>query len=112
MRERKDILNDLVRNKQDISSLVQELSKFPWDCEEPLLILTSHDICKMLDSYISGEISAKVLEDWANAIECREDLGFEEESFQEVVNRLANPILYGENYIAKIEALKKYIMCK
>lgn len=32
----------------------------------------------------------------ANLIECREDIGYEDEILQEIIFELANPCLYGE----------------
>ncbi len=105
MRDRRDILLDLVNNKIDTQSLINELSKYSWDCDEPILIIKNEDICKVLKRYIDGALSSDELENWANAIECREDLAFNNDSLEDVINRIANPVLYGANSIDKIKTI-------
>ena len=45
---------------------------------------------------LDKKISFLELEEWANLIECREDIGFEDEKTQEMIFKLANPYLYGK----------------
>ena len=40
MRSRYDILTDLVNLSGDITILKKELSEYPWDIEEPILIIS------------------------------------------------------------------------
>jgi hypothetical protein len=110
MRERKDILVDLIHKRQDMSVLIQELSIYPWDCDEPLVIMKRDDILNILNTYVSGDLSSDELENWANAIECREDIGFEDDTIEDIVNRIANPVLYGTNSIDKIKAIMTNIV--
>jgi len=96
MRNRKDILTDLVFFKGDLSELQSELSQYSWDSEEPILIISKQDFCNVLKSCILDEINFENLVSWANAIECRDDLDFEVEEIQEIVFELANPEINGE----------------
>lgn len=106
MRTRKDILIDLVRNENDIPRLTRELSHYPWDSEDILYTINSEDIRTILEIYLENTLDPKTLEDWANAIECREDLGFESAGLQEIINELANPVLFGSLSHERIAAYK------
>lgn len=104
MRTRKEILIDLVQNKKEISDLTKELSHHSWDYDEPLYIVTAQDVYNVLNT-----LDAETLENWANAIESREELDFENEELQEMIHELANPILFGTISNEKIESLKKHL---
>ena len=96
MRNRKDILTDLVFFKADLSELQNELFQYPWDVEEPILILSKEDFTNVLNRCIENEITFTDLVSWANVIECRDDLDFEVEEMQEIVFELASPEINGE----------------
>jgi len=96
MRNRKDILMDLVFFKADLSELQNELSQYSWDIKEPILIISKQDFTNIFKKCINNEISFETLVSWANAIECRDDLDFEVEEMQEIVFELANPEINGE----------------
>ena len=107
MRIRKEILIDLVQNKREVSSLKKELSYYPWDCEKPLYTVDWDDISGVLDQYLLGITDSSSLENWANAIESREDLDFENEEVQQIIIEIANPILFGLITREKIENYRK-----
>ncbi|MGB7069313.1 MAG: hypothetical protein WBD22_07445 [Pyrinomonadaceae bacterium] len=109
MRERKEILIDLVKNNGDVFGLVQELAQYPWDAESSLYTINAEDISKMLARYSQSIIAAKTLEDWANAIEGRDDLGFEGEEIQEIISQIANPVLFGHISKEKAETYKRQL---
>lgn len=111
MRERKIILEELIKYTDNIKELTNELSQFPWDCSEPIIIITVKDILSIMDRYISGEIGIDTLENWANTIECREDIGFENDNLSELIVRLANPVLYEKISIQKMKELKNELIC-
>jgi len=94
MRKRADILSDLVRFEKDLKSLREELAQYPWDIEEPLVVMTQKDLVSVIQKGIKSGLTE--MEDWANAIESREDIEFENEEVQEVIFELANPTLHGE----------------
>ena len=49
------------------------------------------------------------IEKWANIIECREDLDFENEELKEIIETIANPILYGELDVDMAKTILKRI---
>lgn len=95
MRERVQILADLVSLKGNLFELQRELSLYPWDSEEPLIQIRKTDLSNVIIRCIKSEITFEDLENWANTIECRDDLDFEVEEVKEFIFELANPILNG-----------------
>lgn len=105
MRERLDILNDIILLKADVATLVQELSEYPWDIDRPLLKLRYEHLCNILNRFKFGAIDSAVLEDWANAIEVRSDLEFESEDLKQIIFELASPVLYGAITKSRLDEL-------
>ena len=106
--DRFDALRDLVAFNKPVVVLADSLSKFDWDYEGQPLTVMALQIQEVLKRFLAGEYSAQELEDWANLIECREDLEFEEKKRDEiayVIYRLANPVLEGEITPDSCEAL-------
>jgi hypothetical protein len=93
MRNRIDIVRDIVSYKRNLKTLHDELSQYPWDLPEPILEVTASDILNVLQQALIGEITFRELEDWANLIECRDDFSFQSEGLQEIIFQLANPTL-------------------
>lgn len=90
------ILLDLVHFKNNIDALKNMLSQIGFDSETELVSMSRDDIVEILQSSLDKKISFLELEEWANLIECREDIGFEDEKTQEMIFKLANPYLYGK----------------
>ena len=90
------ILLDLVHFKNNIDTLKNMLSQIGFDSEIELVSMSRDDIVEILQRSLDKKISFLELEEWANLIECREDIGFEDEKTQEMIFKLANPYLYGE----------------
>ncbi|WP_103617847.1 hypothetical protein [Campylobacter concisus] len=90
------ILLDLVHFKNNIDTLKNMLSQIGFDSETELVSMSRDDIVEILQRSLDKKISFLELEEWANLIECREDIGFEDEKTQEMIFKLANPYLYGK----------------
>ena len=90
------ILLDLVYFKNNIDTLKNMLSQIGFDSETELVSMSRDDIVEILQRSLDKKISFLELEEWANLIECREDIGFEDEKTQEMIFKLANPYLYGK----------------
>lgn len=69
------------------------LAEFPWDCESDLIVLTPEDINRVFELLGRGAVSTSDVEAWANALECREDVGFSNLAIKELLHVLANPSL-------------------
>ena len=90
------ILLDLVHFKNNIDTLKNMLSQIGFDSETELVSMSRDDMVEILQRSLDKKISFLELEEWANLIECREDIGFEDEKIQEMIFKLANPYLYGK----------------
>ena len=91
-----DILLNLINFSESISAIKSDLAKICFNSESELVTITKNTIANILNRVIDKEISYELLEEWANLIECREDIGYEDEILQEIIFELANPCLYGE----------------
>jgi len=78
-----------------VDRTIEKLSSFGWDASEPLVWLTSSDVESVLSRYAAGELTAEHVTDWADLIECREDIAMHEgEAYlSSIIFRLANPNL-------------------
>ena len=77
MRNRKEILKDIVLINGDLSLLEKELSSYSWDIEKSLVLLKSIDFVTLFKKSIEDKTTFKNLVKWANLIECRDDIDFE-----------------------------------
>lgn len=90
---RKTALENLLNFKLPIEQAISDLSQFEWDSEVELVSLEAAQIQKVLQLFIQDTISALEVENWANAIECREDIKIELSLVNEALHELANPQL-------------------
>ena len=93
MRSRREILLDIILLNGELPKLLEEISTFEWDVDEPIVTLTRDNLYKVLHKLKNNEFETNLIEDWANALESRDDLTFENETVKEVIIELANPIL-------------------
>ena len=91
--DRAAALAALVHMEGPVSAAVAKLQEFPWDSDIDLVVMTAMHFSHALRRYCLGEISASEIEDWANALESREDLGFASAALRELLHELANPLL-------------------
>ncbi len=96
MIERKDALSLLVKRSVPVKEALSLLSAFPWDFPNPLLELKREDITAALTDYLIGSATAEDIEQWANAIEGRDDIELAPQ-FRSIIasalHQLANPLL-------------------
>jgi ribosomal protein L15 len=95
MNRRAEILQELARFEKPQEPLLRELGSFGFNwTEEPLLVLKKDHLLSVIDRFLRGEIRSAQLQQWAEAFEVREDVGFderEEEQIKDVFFRLATP---------------------
>lgn len=99
MNKRLETLKNLVSFSRPLGELLSDLSEFSWDYQGEPLVVTSFQIIEVLQRYIYGEIDTEEVEQWANMLECREDIEFEksnEKQLENVIYSLANPELEGK----------------
>jgi len=104
MRSRKFYLDSLIHLKKDLADIRTELSSFDWDDEEEEIVLTAKAVSNVLSKAVIGDFTIEQLEEWADIIEVRNDIVYEElhdALIKEVISHLSNPDLFG-----KIDNLK------
>ena len=109
--ERRDLLNQLVQRLCPVSETITKLSAFEFD-SDPIVIISKEDVISALTSYLEGRMTAKDVEEWANAIEVRDDLGYPSshgEAVKEVIYDLANPLLAGTLTASEAQRMKSYL---
>jgi len=96
MRTRVDVLRDLLEAALPIDTLVRELATFEWDSEQKIAVLLRRHIVTVLNDFLAGRRTAADICSWAEAIETRDDIGFEpgaENVVRDAIFTLANPAL-------------------
>ena len=106
-----DILLNLINFAKDMSAIKSNLANIGFNSESELVTITKNTIANILNRVVDKEISYELLEEWANLIECREDIGYEDEILQEIIFGLANPCLYREIDERKICMILDKIKC-
>lgn len=104
---RKDILKNLVEFSEPLEALTKELAQLNFDYDGKPFIMTVTHLKSIIARFLSGELSAKELENWANLLECREDIAYEQTSdkkIEETIHIFANPELEG---VITFESCKK-----
>jgi hypothetical protein len=101
------LLKKLLNCEKPLSKIQKELSIFPWD-SEPLIILKKDMLNYVISKYKNNIISEEELVEWANLIECRDDIVFEKEyekQIKKTIFSIANPDLVDKEYIKNINSL-------
>jgi hypothetical protein len=107
-KERRACLEDLVRCVLPIRPTADAVRRLPWDSEAgALVVLTLAHCIAVMDRFSAGQLSADQIEEWADALECREDIRHEVEIVGEVIHTLANPALYGAITAALVKDLRE-----
>lgn len=94
--KRIELLDSLFQFNQPLSETLSLLSAFGRVSKGELLTLKRQHIAGILKRYVAGKLSSAEVEDWANAIENREDIDYDpncEDLLGEIIYELANPIL-------------------
>jgi len=99
-RTREEILRDLVSLAGPVAPLEDELRGFDWDSNELLMGGAAADAMSVWDRFIRGEVTAAECAAWAEALEMRDDVGFEP-SFEAILKDLvfaglSHPVINGQ----------------
>ncbi|MFT5534289.1 MAG: hypothetical protein ACI802_002535 [Candidatus Paceibacteria bacterium] len=90
------LVEDLLKISKPLHKIVAQLATLSWDYEGDCVTLKRTHVFSVLERYRLNQLSAQEVEYWANQIESREDIVFEEAWEQEigdVIYQLANPEL-------------------
>jgi hypothetical protein len=96
MKSRKSLITDLFFFNRDLIELKNDLTFYEWDSEQALLTIDKKKLYIIITKFISKSFTYHQIEEWANMIECRDDIDFETEKLQQIIFELANPEINGE----------------
>lgn len=95
--DRRELLVAALDGSRHPAEVSEALAGAPWD-SEPLVVLCRAHVCGVLKRYLAGEWSAADVEQWADLLEVRDDVGLEpgfEDQIKEALFDLANPDIQG-----------------
>jgi hypothetical protein len=84
--ERRRALGSLVALVGSVDELRRAVAAFPWDCDHDLVTLTRRDVVNVLNRYLAAQLTAKDVNEWADALEGREDVGLEQ-GYEDILHR-------------------------
>lgn len=90
------LVEDLLKISKPLHKIVAQLATLSWDYEGDFVTFKRTHVFSVLERYRLNQFSAEEVEYWANQIESREDIVFEEgweQEIGEVIYQLANPAL-------------------
>ena len=90
---RTELLRQLIEMSVPLPQVISRLSDQSWDAGDDLVELGPEHCKNVLTRFARGELARTDVEAWANAIECREDVGIQNAVVREVLHELANPII-------------------
>ena len=111
MTDRKQLLLDLILLRGKAQDIKKELSKYSWDSVSPIVKIDTQSMIFVLTKYIKGDISTDELEEWANLVECRDDIEIPS-LIQEFIFELANPEINGDITKKKVNDYVKVLECE
>ena len=94
METRASLLDKLVRCELPLNDTLLMLSACPWNAEESLHVLQPRDVIAVLERYLAGELDARQVQNWAEALEARNDIGYPRNlaaSLHRTIGVLASP---------------------
>lgn len=106
-----ETVHRLIKINAPLPKTITELKDFPWDYDGTPATLYLEDLMSACSQLLTSTITDAELEEWANAIESREDICFEKNHSSEIKNfiySLANPYLVNKTMheIAKTMLIK------
>ncbi len=91
---RAGLITKLLSCEQPLLQVLADLATYGWNADAPLAKLNSSHIRNALHRYVHAELSAEQVGEWAEAIECREDIAYDPDSLAgATIFELTNPEL-------------------
>jgi len=100
---REEALLAIVQFSDNKDEAFSQLAKYPRECKTKLINITPIMLISNLKLYTQNIITSDDLEFWANFVEIREDINFDD--IEGEIYALSNPDLMGEITINKISKL-------
>ena len=93
--DRVAVLRSLLDRAAPLDDVAAALSTFPWDCEQPLVVLQRRHVLDALDDVGSGAMARADLARWADVMEARDDIGVESEAVTDFLFFASSPAING-----------------
>ena len=93
---RTEVLKNLAVLSMPTAKLKNELHKFSWDSENPLIVFKKEYLLQVIDKFQKNKITLSELIEWANLLEVREDIEYEkpyDAQINKIIFTIANPEL-------------------
>ena len=106
------ILHNLINSVGTLDQIKLELKKLNWD-DSNQISLSTHHVVDILNKFQNGELRKDDVEEWANLIEGRDDIEYDEKNYDDIlqaIHILANPVLEGELNFKLAEKVKKMLL--
>ncbi|NIL61431.1 hypothetical protein [Salinispora arenicola] len=90
-------LRALIKLDMTPGAALTALAGYGWDSGEDLVMLTTTDLRRMLHRYLGGELTEDEWQLWAEALESRDDIGFDDETaevIKEFIFQSATPEIF------------------
>lgn len=87
------LLKQLLFVEDNFESISNKLKQFDWECKDELVSVDKKVLDNLFQGFLNGKYSLNTLERWADLVECREDIDYEDnnlELIKEVLGTLAN----------------------
>lgn len=75
--QRVELLGDLLEARTPLAPIAAALTSFDWD-SPPLVVLRREHVISVLRRFLSGEMQASVVREWADLVEVRDDIELEQ----------------------------------
>lgn len=98
MEDRTSLLERLLRFESPIEDTVAMLAAYGWASDQELVRLAPSDVVSILDRFLEGELTDRQVAYWAELLEMREDVGYENlwaDHLRRAVGQLASPEVHG-----------------
>lgn len=95
-KDRLSLVRDLLACTDTVQEIAAQLAEMGWDYDGDGVALTGAHLVAILRRFEAGLLSGEEVETWANLVEGRDDVEFEQEHSEEiedVLYELANPEL-------------------
>ena len=94
--DRREALRKVIGSTEPISDAFAALRRFSWDSEQTLVDMYRTDATRVLRRFLDKQFSAEQCVEWADALESRDDVGYEkghEVLLRQFLFELANPLI-------------------
>ena len=92
-----EILKSLISLSKPIQEIKKSLGKVEWDGDEEVILSRAQSVA-LLQRYLDSDVDIGMLTEWANTVEGRDDIDYEEAFFSDIkqlIYEIANPTLEG-----------------